>query len=360
MASSTPLVDYECEAYSRNLPRWRFLSDVYQGDSSWIEYKADGTKKSTALSRTYLPQEPGEEDPFYEARLKRSHFSDKFTQTIRDLVGVVFNNGIKLSDIPGPILQHWQAIDGKEKPGTLFCAELAKNSMKLGHTFCLVDYAGFDPSVVSLADLRGKFRRPFWRHFSPLQVINWGSTVMDSREVLTYAVIRREVNLPKGRYGEQKQVLYLELRPGTFQTWIVEADRQNRKTQRLVPELSGVMGRRIRGRLVPLDYIPLVCLYGGDRTGLFQSNPTLESLAKLNIHHYQVKSDHRTKQHYCCFPTPVRTGGDGSPLTLGPGKLVDVPIGGGFGWSEPNANSLAMSRVDVGDIEREQIGRAHV
>jgi hypothetical protein len=353
MADKDSLVDHQCQAYRQQLPLWRFLSDVYQGDSAWIDYRPDGSKKSTAKSRTYLPQEPGEDNKFYEARLCRSHFSDKFTQTIRDLVGVVFNNGLKLVDVPAQILNHWQAIDGKELPGSLFSAHLAVKAMALGHTFCLVDYAGYDPTVISLADLRSRNRRPFWRHFSPLQVINWGSTVIDSRQVLTYVVIRRELTLPQGRYGERQQVFYLELRPGRYDTWIIEEDRNRRKHQIHIPEMSGIMGRHIRGRLVAFDFIPLVCIYGGDLIGLFRSNPTLASLGKLNVHHYQVKSDHRSKQHYCCFPTPVRTGGDGSPLTLGPGRLVDVPIGGAFGWSEPNANSLAMSRVDVGDIERE-------
>ena len=57
--------------------------------------------------------------------------------------------------------------------------------------------------------------------------------------------------------------------------------------------------------------------------------------------------------HTCCFPQPVRVGGDGSPIKLGYNVAVDVPIGGSFGFSEPNANSLAMSRQEVQDLEAE-------
>jgi hypothetical protein len=71
----------------------------------------------------------------------------------------------------------------------------------------------------------------------------------------------------------------------------------------------------------------------------------------MNLVHYQVSSDHRKKMHYCSFPTPVRTGGQGEDLILGPRRVVDVPLGGGFGWAEPNSQSLAMSRIEVKDIE---------
>ncbi len=82
-----------------------------------------------------------------------------------------------------------------------------------------------------------------------------------------------------------------------------------------LPERSGIMGRRERGQIVPFDHIPLVCLYGGDRGGFFQSNPTLFSLAKLNLIHYQVTSDHRQKMHYCCFPSPNKAAANPNPST---------------------------------------------
>ena len=349
----TTLINYECNAYRRQLPHWRLVEDVYQGDSAWIDIQPDGTAKATARARRYLPQMPGESDGDYQSRLVQSHFSDRFGQAVRDFVGMIFNNGVRLVAVPDPIREHWHSLDGDRMTGDRLCALLGMRSLRLGHTFCLIDFPPADDSVVSLADTLSAGRQPFWSPISPMQVINWRYHMVGNRKVLAWAVLRSQVIEADGTYGESEQTYYCLLRPGRFDTYQVVKGRDGKPQQVHRPEKSGVMGRRVRGRLVPFKAIPLVCLYGGDRTGFFESNPTLLSMAKLNISHYQVKSDHRQKMHYCCFPSPVRVGGDGSDLTLGPRSVVDVPIGGAFAWAEPNANSLYASRQEVQDIEQE-------
>jgi hypothetical protein len=170
---------------------------------------------------------------------------------------------------------------------------------------------------------------------------------------LEQVVIRQNEIAPAGDYGEASQITYLRLRPGQFDTFAIVKERNQKPRAVRIPGRSGFMGHRRRGMFEPLPHIPLVCLYGGDRTGFFESNPTLLSLAELNLVHYQVASDHRQKMHYCCFPTPVRVGGQGEDVTLGPRRLMDVPLGGSFGWAEPSSQSLALSRLEIGDIERQ-------
>ncbi|MEA5465271.1 DUF4055 domain-containing protein [Leptothoe sp. PORK10 BA2] len=347
------LIDYECVAYRRQSPHWCLIEDVYRGDTAWVDFQADGKAKATALARRYLPQMPGESDSDYEARLLQSHFSDKFAQAVRDFVGMIFNNGVKLVDVPDVMRAQWAALDGDAMDGDRLCALLGMRGLRLGHTFCFIDYPELDQSLVSLADTGAAGRQPFWSSVSPLQVINWRYRMVGNRKVLAWAVLRSQVVEADGDYGEQECTYYRLLTPGRFDTYQVVKGRDGKPQQVHLPKQSGVMGRRIRGSFVPFDSVPLVCLYGGDRTGFFESNPTLLSMAKLNVSHYQVRSDHRQKMHYCCFPSPVRVGGDGSDLALGPRSVVDVPVGGGFAWAEPNANSLSASRQEVKDIEDE-------
>ncbi|MBE9113853.1 DUF4055 domain-containing protein [Nodosilinea sp. LEGE 07298] len=347
------LISYQCKAYREQLPIWQLLEAVYMGDRAWVETKPDGTLKPRANAKRFLPQLPGEESAEYELRLSQSHFSDKFAQTCRDFLGLVFNNGVRLVDVPRPMQKHWENLSGTGQPGDRLCADIGVAALRLGHTFSFVDYPEADTSILSLADALGAGRAPYWQSINPLQVINWRYRRMAGRDVLAMAVIRYDQTLPNGDYGESEETFYLRLTPGRFDTFVIRRGTDGANRQYHLADRSGVMGRRVRGSLQPFDHIPLVPLYGGDRVGFFRSNPTLLSLAKLNLVHYQVTSDHRQKMHYCAFPTPVRTGGQGESLILGPRRIVDVPLGGGFGWSEPNSQSLAMSRIEVKDIEKE-------
>ena len=346
-------ISYESASYGRSLPLWQLVDDVYQGDTAWLEYRQDGSVGVTAKTRRYLPQEAGEKDSDYTLRALRSHFSDKFSQAVRDFVGVVFNNGVQLVDVPGEIRQHWENLDGNGMGGDRLCALLGLQVLRRGHSFVLVDFSALDESIVSLADVRGSERHPIWQAIAPQAVINWRFERRGNRQVLVMAVVRSVVNVPADEFGEVEKTYYTLLRPGRYDCYEPVKGTAGKVDYVRVPERSGVMGRRVRGRVMPFEHIPLVCLYGGDRIGFFESNPTLLSLAQLNIAHYQVKSDHRQKMHYCSFPTPVRIGGDGSDLVIGPRTVVDVPPGGGFAWSEPNSQSLALSRQEVLDLESE-------
>jgi hypothetical protein len=335
------------------VPFWELLADVYQGRSAWIDYRPDGSLHPTRKSRRYLPQLPGETSEEYRDRLLTSHFADRFSRTVRDFVGLVFKNGVNLTGVPDAILEHWDNLGGPGLGGDRLCGLLGLHALQYGHGFALVDFPEHDPSIESHADALARGRSPYWRRIDPRDIISWRYSTRSGVQRLEQVVIRQSEIAPAGEYGEASQTTYLRLRPGTFDTFALVKERGQKPRAVRIPDRCGRMGHRRRGMFYPLPEVPLVCLYGGDRTGYFESNPTLLSLAELSLVHYQVSSDHRQKMHYCCFPTPVRVGGQGEDITLGPRRLMDVPLGGSFGWSEPNSQSLAMSRIELADISRQ-------
>lgn len=343
---------YQCRAYQQQAPDWRFLEDVYQGVSAWSDCTETGGIKPNSRSQNYLPQEPGEDAEDYAYRLRSSPFDDKFAQAIRDYVGLIFSNGLRLVDVPQPIMDAWDNLDGHGGNGNRVLSRLAMRSLRRGHTFCLVDYPGNDPTIKTLADSLARGRSPFWVEVSPLQVLNWRFAQSGNQHVLQQVTIQVEHVEPAGLYGETFETRYLVLKPGRWELYRIEVSQREKRVE--LPKLiaSGRIGRLRRGRFVELDHIPLRCIYGGDRVGHFMSNPTLLTLARLNITHYQVSSDHRQKMHRCCFPQAVRVGGQGEDLVLGPKVIVDVPIGGSFGWAEPRSDSLDKSRQEVADLEQ--------
>ena len=334
------------------MPAWGRLDDVYHGEKAWCEFTAEGDKRPTARSYNYLPKESGEEPNDYAVRLKQSVFVDKFAQSVRDFVGLVFNNGLRFVGVPDAVMAAWENLDGDGLSGNRLLSQIALKSLRLGHSFVLIDHPGPDPTVRSLLEHRQSKRHPYWVDIHPLQVLNWRVVRRGTAHKLMQVNIELEQTVADGAYGEKTERRYLALRPGEWMLQrVVQKDREHQPYAEVLD--AGLMGRVVRGRVVPFDHIPLTCIYGGDRQGFFKSNPTLRTLADLNVQHYQVKSDHRQKIHLCCFPQAARVGGDGEDLVLGPKTIVDVPIGGSFSWAEPSSASLAMSRVDLLDLERE-------
>lgn len=354
---ATPLPNYQCASYRRQAPLWAYLDDVFVGSEAWLSRNTDGTVSPNAKTATYLPKEPAELPENYKSRLARSPFSDRFAQAIRDFVGLILTNGVKFIEVPDIIQEHWKNIDNAGMPGDAFVAQVAIAAMRRGHSFIMVDASAVPAgNVISISEAAS--RRPYWIHIQAPQVINWRYIVVGGQKILTQATICQTQMIPDGEYGEREETTYLVLRPGRFDTYLIEGQGEQAKAIHL-PQRSGVHGIVKNGRVEPFRFIPLVCDYGGDRQlsdgseGFFESRPPLKVLADLNIAHYQTYSDHRSKIHRCCFPVPVRLGamGDQGDLVLGPDTVVDVPPGGDFGWREPNASSLDKSRQELQDLE---------
>lgn len=348
------LPNFESAAYRSMAPTWRYLDDLYQGSGAWIDRSPTGTVKPNAKAKAYLPQFTNESEDDYHARLTRTPFATRFADAIRDFVGLILHNGIRFSDESHPILEHWGNLDRQGNSGIVLLSQMALAVMRRGHTFALLDVPKLPDSPID--QLTAKQIRPYWVHLHAHQVKSWRSVVRNGVEVLDRAVIEQCRIVPDGAFGEREETSYLLLTPGRYDTYtIVQVDTNAGKKPQAVhhPDRSGQYGVVRSGRIEPLSDIPLVCFYGGTRTGFFTSTPPLKSLADLNVTHYQLYSDHLSKIHYCCFPVAVRIGAmaDEEELILGPGALVDAPPGGSFLWVEPNSSSVVVSRQELEAIE---------
>ncbi len=110
---------------------WRLLEDVYRGDRAWLDYRADGTIEPRQNAQRYLPQLPGEEASEYKLRLLQSHFDDRFAQSCRDFVGLVFNKGVRLEGVPSQISKHWTNLDGAGLTGDRLCGHIGMAALRL-------------------------------------------------------------------------------------------------------------------------------------------------------------------------------------------------------------------------------------
>lgn len=349
------LPNYQCLAYRQSAPLLAYLDDVFQGSEAWLGRDETGAINITEKARIYLTPDPAEDGDDYLARLKASPFDDRFSQSIREFVSLIISNGVKLEDIPPVMEAHLSNLDNCGGTLARVMTELAIKVLSLGHTFVLVDFPAVDPSIRSQADFERSGRRPRWVHYSPRNIIHWKTSTVNGEVKLSQVTLREKIVVADGDFGEVEVERFRVLRPGRFDVWTIEKDRQGKEVAIHHPDESGVSGFVQNGVIIPFDFIPLVPIYGGLREGFFASRPPLKALADLNITHYRVKSDHLRKVHLCCMPVPeLRDSmrGEDEPLKLGPNSFVHIrDPQGSFNWKEPLATSLEQSRREVLDLQ---------
>lgn len=334
-----------CAAYQQQAPLWTYLDDVFMGAEVWLGRDTTGINP-TDKALIYLPREAAETGADYRSRLARSPWVDLYAQAIRKFTGLIFANPIESDTSSNSITPHLANIDQRGNAFQAFLRAQAALTMRLGHSFVLVDYPPLDPAIKTHADYLAAGRRPHWVSYSPLALVNWRSQLINGREVLTLAVLREVLTVPDGEYGERQVERFRVLRPGRWQLLEVQLGTDKKPHLQLIDEGE-----------FSLSYIPLIPIYADDALsqGWGLSRPPLKALADLNVVHYQVKSDHLRKVHLCCMPIPelrdsLRS--EGEPLTLGPTTFIHIrDPQGAFNWREPAATSIVESRREVNDIE---------
>jgi hypothetical protein len=334
---------YECLAYQAQAPTWAYLADIFCGIDAWLVRDAAGQLHPNQKAETYLPMEGAEESEDYLNRLTRSPWDDRFTQSLRKFTNLILANGLDLNNIPPALAPHLENLDNQGTPLRLMLEQLMVLALRDGHCFVLIDYPPADGTVRSEADFQASGRRPYWVAYEASQVIHWRTQAIGGRVELLQVTLREMVTM-SDRFNEATVERYRVLFPGGWQLYQAVEDEKGETTYPLIDQ--GVTSQ---------NRIPLVCLYGGLKSGFFQSRPPLKSLADLNVTHYQVKSDHLRKLHLCCLPVPVLRDSmrpENEDLKIGPNSFLHIRDPQGiFTWAEPLATSIEQSRREVGDLE---------
>src|SRR6185369_3790121 len=152
-------------------PAWTIVSDV-----------SGGTAVMRAASKTYLPQEPAEQDANYQRRLARSVFFNAYSRTRDALVGMVFKTDPELGDdVPEKIQKDLENVDLAGSHFDVFAKELFTDAFE-GHSFILVDMQPKLADGATLADEAG--RRPLWVKYKACQAVNWRTSQVNGETIL--------------------------------------------------------------------------------------------------------------------------------------------------------------------------------
>lgn len=331
--------------YLENAPIWRYLKDLYTAE--WTNRDETGEIPVTDLARTYLRQEPGEDDRAYANRLNDSPFDDKFAQTLRKFSNLMLTNGIEYQEIPIKIEQHLLTISNDRAPLRVFLKRLAIAALRDGHTFIYVTYPKRDPGIITEADFQRSGRRPYWVHYEALDVLRTKVDYSGTFPRITLAVLQ-EWHTEDSEKGEVRIPRYRILRPGSWELVEERIEKNARGQEERVFYL-------IESGQTTLPIVPLVPIYGGLSEGFLKSKPPLKAMADLNLSHYKLKSDHLRKIHLCCLPLlevkdSLRDDDDDVIVSPNVVQIIRDP-GGSIQWREPLATSIEQSRLEIQQLE---------
>ncbi|MEH2148570.1 DUF4055 domain-containing protein [Nostoc sp.] len=295
--------------------------------------------------RAYLPKETKEPSQAWSDRIRRTTFDNRFEPAIKDYAGLLSVFTLN-DDTAQSILDNQNNIDLTGNDLWTFFHEVDQYCLRDGWCGVMVEFPPVDPNINSQADLLKSDRRPYLVLVDRRDILNWQTTKINGKPQLTRVTIRETRLEPDGDYGEKEAVYYRVLIPGEYFVYqIVKAQGG----QQLIETDHG---------FTSLNEIPLV-YYSVTGSGLFSAKAPFLNLAKLNIEHFQKRSQLNEVLRKCNLPVPVMKGliatsGDIKnlpPLVIGPNSVVYLPQNGDFYFAEPTGVAIAASKDDIKDLE---------
>ena len=322
-----PSVTYEAGEKRRELPR------TLMG----------GTAAMREAGDKYLPPHPVESSEAYHARLQGAFLYNAFEMTRDAQAGKFFAEPVGLKeDVPPVIAELCENIDGEGRALTPFCIDLVKEAFVDGVSFVLVDF----PSIATgstMAEQRLSGARPYWVLVKAEDVIGWRSQDRAGKQTLTQVRIRENVMEPDGEFGEKMVKRIREMVPGAWRLWEQLRD----------PTTGATKWTVVKDGATSLAYIPLVPFYT-NAVGFMDGSPPLRALAEMNQEHWISLSEQKRALSFARFDMLVVIGGgdEGTSITVGPNKVLGVPMGGDVKTVTQSGAGIQAGRQDLLDIQQ--------
>jgi len=307
--------------YDANLNAWLRARDVFAGED---------TLKSAGVR--YLPRLDSQTDDEYLAYKSRASFFNATARTADGFVGLIFRRDptFKLPDgKTGVGAAMTKFLDDADMLGTTlvsYAKNITSEVIGVGRAGTLIDWE---------ADVE---RRAYAVLYQAEQIINWRTSRVNGRNVLSLLVLREEVTqADKDEFEpqaiEQLRVLKLvpaihkadegaEVKPtvgrATAMQCVVEIwQRKPNKNKRAKPEWIKIDSRTPLRLGKPLPLIPFV--FHGPRHSLpVVDKLPLGDIVAVNLDHYRLNADYKHGLHFTALPTAWVSGFDkSSTLRIG-------------------------------------------
>lgn len=283
--------------YIKRSSQWKTIRDCIEGE--------DAIKSA---GETYLPKNSGWTKEQYDAYKKRARWNNYTAQNLDGLHGLIFRRN-PIITAKGDEFKKEGFLDNIDRKGTSlyqFLSDTVYDVMQTSYGGYLVDFPPVKHDI-SLGKAKKLGIRPYLRYYAAESIINWGYSVINGLNQLSFVVLEEYVE----DYSEdefspvlQKQYRVLDLRSGIYKqilyspAELTEEDKKAGKKEEFTKAEIPVI---INGKT--LDYIPFVTI-----PSVLPEKPMFYDLAMCNIGHYQKSADYENGVHLTTIPTGYVTG----------------------------------------------------
>lgn len=351
---STSNVSFTRSEVAAQLGKWKLIRDCLLGQDA---IKAAGT--------TYLPMpnstdNSNENKARYAAYKERAVFYNVSRRTRDGLVGQVFVRDpvVEVSDtLKTPFLSD---VDGSGVGLFAHSRKTLADTLSFGRCGLLVDYPETEKAA-TVAELQTGFIRPTIVQYQPEQIVNWRTTTVGARKLLSLVVLVEEYEAADDGFEQtmatQWRVLRLVDRVYTVEIW-QETKGEKETTTSLTKTFTP---RDSSGK--PFSEIPFTFVGAVNNDADVDPAP-LYDLAVLNIAHYRNSADYEESCFLVGQPTLFAAGLSESwvanvlkgGIQMGSRALLPLPDGGNAGLLQVNPNSMPAEAMDKKERQMVALG----
>ena len=328
--------------------------------------------REDVCAKKYLPRNPtevpenvpgfGRIDP-WRNRVQMSRLKNMFKDAVDDCVGRAFAKEAKYDDgTPQALIDLMDDVDGRGTNFHVFGMNVAGTSCAEGDDFVLVDFPNTSGMEgLTLAEWELLRLEPFWRRYSPADVIGWSHRKFGKEEKLEHVRLRERRLVRAGDWSLEPRVQVRVLYCGDsripaederrWARWeIYRPADEDKPEEEWVVVAAGVLKPQVD---IPLVSFPFLL------STPFEARPPMLDLAHTTMAHYRKMSALDNAQHAVGFPLLHWGGGAIDPTTkkaigLGPNRLmVSADPAGHAEFIEPAGTAWASLRVELDAMESE-------
>lgn len=303
-----------------------------------------GVTAMRKAGRTYLPQEERETNPDYENRLSRSWLYPGLDKATEDLADKIFGQKIVLNDdVPDQIVELEDNITSEGDSLNHFARRVLEDAIDAGVSYIFVDAPRVEDGVsLSIADAQMTNQRPYLTMVRAEDLVGFRTENIGGQTELSQIRIREKVMEPDpdNPYVDKEIDCIRLLERRGAQTYGQIWKMQDKAKWVVSAEF-----------VVDLPQLTVVPVYA-DRTGFFTGKVTLETLADLNIAHWQSASDQRNILHKSRVPMLFGTGFQASEIVSSTNEmLITDREGAKIEFVRPPVEGIDAGRDDLSDLE---------
>lgn len=297
--------------YKQYFPVWQKCRDAVSGQRA--------IKAATSAYLPLLMGHTGITDPAYISYIARGNYFNATGRTVDTLAGLVFRKDMTI-EMPESLRDEWlNDISLTEETIQDFAEGCLREMLQTERPGILVDMPALADNVVTVAQASQQNLRPYMAIYKAESILNWQMARINNAYRLCNVWLKEADTEKDGKKTSHVRQLTLNESGQYQQVLWQKIDGQTEWTSTTVtPKLNGQ----------PFNEIPFFPL-GKNKPTMNLSGPPIESLADLNIAHYQNSVDLEHILHMSSVPTLFIFGHDpgesAPPINLGSSTAVILP-----------------------------------